>query len=180
MISHGTLNFFKVHPPRPQFCDDEDKEVVPILMFLLVQKFKQMLDAITPSAKCDIEEPRTTTNQSCSDDSNNNLCPFRISVTMVTQKSSRTMHASIDSRATSSFLSWELWDVLGQPALLPITLNVLDTSQGEISCIGSVILKMRIQEESMYTIFHVANKCEALERVTLGRTWIQSSNCQLY
>ena len=108
----------------PQFCNDEDKEVIPIRMVSLVHKPKQASDAITQSVLCKVKEPKTVTNPSCSDDPNDNVCPFRIPVTMTTQKSSHTVHASVNSQEAVNILSWEMWDALGQPALSSRILNL--------------------------------------------------------
>ena len=38
---------------------------------------------------------------------------------------------------------------------------------------------MRVQNESMHTVFYVAKKCKALESVVLGRTWMQITKCRV-
>src|SRR5271156_112156 len=45
--------------------------------------------------------------------------------------------------------------------------------------LGTVFLKLSIQNQPLYDLFYVANKNQVVERVVLGRLWMYITNCHL-
>ena len=68
-------------------------------------------------------------------------------------------------------MSYEVWEALGKPTHTPLR------SYNEPS-LGSLILKLEIQEQPMYCTFHVANLNETAEDAILGLYWMCQTKYQ--
>ena len=103
--------------------------------------------------------------------SENYVEPFRIPVTIETEKTNISLPAFIDSGADLNVLSFETWVQLGKPSLIPADITFKNFSKSETPCLGSCYLKFRVQDQPIYTLFYVTNKNQAMENIVLGRYW---------
>lgn len=149
-----------------QFCDEDGYEVTPVKVVFVIHSeiHSEIKDSSNREVPLILQKEHKATSLEDLASSESECSPFRIPLQMITQQCVHTTIALIDSYVSLNVLSWETWDALGQLTLSPTR---------------PIVLKMRIQDESMHAVFYVANKCKALESVILGRTWIQFTNCQL-
>ena len=95
-----------------------------------------------------------------------------IRITLVSKETIVFILANLDSKTNQSVLSYEVWESLGKPTLTSL-------ASGDKKCLGSIILKVRIQEQPMYCTFHVANLNERAEDATLGWFWMCRTDYQV-
>ena len=88
-----------------------------------------------------------------------------IKITLVSEKTIVFVSANVNHKRNQSIVSYEVWEALGKPNLTPL-------EPEDKECMGSVILKIRIQLQPMYCVFHVANPGKIDEDTTLGWFWM--------
>lgn len=96
--------------------------------------------------------------------------PFTtINLQLVTTKCEQSTTALIDSGADCNVMSYDMWESLGKPKLVPSMLSFKSFFGTQIASLGKLCTKVRIKDRSMHVYFHVANKGQAAVNVVLGR-----------
>ena len=135
-------------PPQTQFCDEYGYEIVPVRVISVANiRTKDSINLKVPSVlhKATYSEDLASSESECS--------PFRIPLTVITQKRLRTVDALIDQDGSLNVLSWEMWDALGQPKLSHTELGFINFLQTKTTCLGCIYLQLCIQGELIYTLF---------------------------
>ena len=106
---------------------------------LLKQKAKEEADERARAAKSRRLKAKMLTLSSKSEDEEDPFVePFCLEINLLSQKSTMSTHALIDSGTDLNVISWEIWDAMGQTRLNPPKLRFIGFSQAESDCLGSI------------------------------------------
>ena len=94
--------------------------------------------------------------------------PFTIKMDLVTAIHQLSSSALIDSGADCNVMSYDIWQFLGKPNLVPSKLTFQNFSGTHTTSLGKICVKICIQDQTMHIPFHVANKDQAFVNVVLG------------
>ena len=103
--------------------------------------------------------------------------PFQLNLQLSTHKAQVALVALLDSGADQNIISYDLWDALRQLELSSSTISFQSFSTSTTTSQGKCCLKLRIGDQSMHTIFHVARKEQASVNMILGQSWMAQTNC---
>lgn len=78
-----------------------------------------------------------------------------------------------------NILSWNMWEVMGNPELTPTLINFVGFLANMTACLGKILVKLNMQDVPQYVLFYVANVDKSIEKIILGHHWRQTTNYQL-
>ena len=105
--------------------------------------------------------------------------PFTLHLQLLTTDLDTWTIALIDSGADCNVLSYETWEKLGKPELIPSTLTFDNFSGSKTLSLGKLCVKALVQEQPMHIVFQIAHEGQATINVVLGRQWIAAHNFQI-
>ena len=103
--------------------------------------------------------------------------PFQLNLQLSTHRAQVASIALLNSGADQNIISYDLWDGLQQPKLSSSTVSFQSFSKSTTTSQGKCCLKLCIGDQSMHTIFHVAQKEQASVDMILGQSWMAQINC---
>lgn len=93
---------------------------------------------------------------------------FCIETTLVTETTIVGRCGLNKFEANFHVLSYEMWESLGKPNLLSTQLCFISFSKTETPSLGSCYLKVRTEDQPIYSLFYVAYKNEVVHSIVLG------------
>ena len=181
-LNHGT-----------KFCDEDGYDIIPIRMVAVIENGNVKALPIVKE-RFHQEEARerrkqikahqqaqilAISTQSGNESKEEFVNPFTLHLQLLTTDLDTWTTALIDSGTDCNVLSYETWEKLGKPELIPSTLTFDNFSGSKMLSLGKLCVKALVQEQPMNIVFQIAHEGQATINVVLGQQWIAAHNFQI-
>ena len=78
---------------------------------------------------------------------------FKVAINLLMKRTTILGNDFIDSGANLNVLSWDTWNAMGKSEITPSIVNFIGFFANATPCLGSLLVKMNVQDEPMYMTF---------------------------